>query len=152
MVRGNSFKRALNALPHDGPVGRGANRPRRRLRPDPRVEASAAVVAALRIRIVEVVQDARDLHALVLVQLVLEDAERAAAVVEHQVFADEPARVRQTVRKARGSPTSAAAAASRRRSRTRQPHARVETARADRDRNTPRRSRVPASLVSIRKT
>ena len=58
-------------------------------------------MAALRIRIVEVVQDARDLHALVFVQLVLEDAERAAAVVEHQVLADEPARVRQTMRKLR---------------------------------------------------
>ena len=101
MVRGNSFRRALNALPHDGTLGGGANRPRRGLRSDARIEASAAVVAALRIRIVEVVQDARDLHALVFVQLVLEDAERPAAVVEHQVLADEPARIRQTVRKAR---------------------------------------------------
>ena len=58
-------------------LGGGANRPRRGLRPDARVEPAAAVVAALRIRIVEIVQDARDLHALVLVQLVLEHAERA---------------------------------------------------------------------------
>src|SRR6185436_2467718 len=80
-----------------GALGGGANRPRRRLRSHPRIEASAAVVAALRIRIVEVVQDACDLHALVFVQLVLEDAERAAVVVEHEVLADEPTRIRQAV-------------------------------------------------------
>ena len=58
-------------------------------------------MAALRIRIVEIVDDARDLHALVFVQLVLEHAERARRVVEHQVLADEPARVRKALWKLR---------------------------------------------------
>ena len=49
------------------------------LRADARVDAAAAVEAALRIGVVEIVHDARDLHALVLVQLVLEHALRARA-------------------------------------------------------------------------
>ena len=73
----------------------------RRLRPDARVEAAAAVVAALRIGVVEIVHDARDLHALVFVQLVLEDAERTRVVVEHEVLADQAARIRQAVGKLR---------------------------------------------------
>src|SRR4029077_2514889 len=81
--------------------GGGANRPRHRLRPDASVEPAAAIVPALRVRIVEIVHDARDLHALVFVQLVLEHAERAPGVVEHQVLADEAARVGKALWKPR---------------------------------------------------
>ena len=100
MLRGNSRRRALNSRPRTV-RRRGPNRPPRRLRPDPRVEAAAAIEPALGIRVVEVVDDARHLHALVFVQLVLEDAEGTRRVVEHQVLADHAARIRQPVRELR---------------------------------------------------
>ena len=71
---GTPSSSALNALPHDGPSAAVRIAHAVGLRPDARVESAAAVEAALRVRVVEVVQDARDLHALVLVQLVLEHA------------------------------------------------------------------------------
>jgi hypothetical protein len=45
------------------------------------------------------VNDSSDLHALVFVQLVFEDAERPRSAVEHEVRADQSARVGKSVRK-----------------------------------------------------
>ena len=84
-------------------VGRHAHereQDRRRRQQRPRVDAAAAVETARGIGIVEVVDDPRDLHALVVVQLVLEHAVRQRVGVEHQVAADEAARVGEAVRKA----------------------------------------------------
>ena len=75
MLRGKLLQALLERAAPRRALAGGANRPRRGLRPDARIESAAAVVAPLRIRVVEVVQDARDLHALVFVQLVLEDAD-----------------------------------------------------------------------------
>ena len=74
--------------------------PDRRLRIDSSVDAAAAVEAALRVGVVEIMHDARHLHALVLVELMLEHRVRRRALVEHEVLAHHPAGVRQPLGKA----------------------------------------------------
>ena len=68
--------RLVGAAPA-GTCSSGSLSPHHGLRPDARIESAAAIVTALRIGIIEVVQDSRDLHALEFVQLVLEHSERA---------------------------------------------------------------------------
>src|SRR5208337_3354618 len=76
-----------------------SNRRERYGRPqEPRVNAAAAVEAVLGIDFVEVMHDARDLNALVLVQWVLKQSSYKRVGIEHEVFADQPAGVGQPIR------------------------------------------------------
>src|SRR5450631_1683463 len=74
--------------------------PQRRLRIDARIDAAAAVEPTLRVGVVKIVQDAGHLHALILVQVVFEDALGTGSLVEHQVLADQTAGVGKALRKA----------------------------------------------------
>ena len=69
--RGNASSRSLSALPNAA-TRRRRQGPADGLAADARIDAAAAVKAALRICVVEVVQDAGHLHALVLVELMFE--------------------------------------------------------------------------------
>src|SRR6202023_2676483 len=50
-----------------------------------------AIKAALRIRLIEVMQDSGYLHALVLIELLLEHRVYAGSLIEHQILADQTA-------------------------------------------------------------
>ncbi len=86
---------APGSRPGHGVVDRG---PEERADGGPCVDAAAAVEAAAGIGLVEVHHHPRRDHALVLVERLGEARPRLRVVVEHQVPADEAARVREAVR------------------------------------------------------
>ena len=61
--------------------------------------AAAVKAHLLSVKFVEVLQDARDFNAFVLVELMLEQTSRDRESVEHEVLADESAGVGKTARK-----------------------------------------------------
>ena len=97
MARGNASSRALNSRPIAADRRPQSSAQQRRLRIDARIDAAAAIEPAFRIGIVEIMQDASHLHALVLVQFMLEHALHAGALVEHQILADHAARIGQAL-------------------------------------------------------
>src|SRR5262245_51211601 len=72
-----------------------------RILAEPSVDAAAAVETALRIRLIEIEDHPCILDALVLVERLFELRVHFEIGVEHQVFADHPARIRQSLREAR---------------------------------------------------
>src|SRR5439155_23979097 len=67
---------------------------------EPRIQPASAVEADfLRIEFIEIVQHAAYRIAFVVVERVLELAGHNAAAVEHQIFADDPARICESVAK-----------------------------------------------------
>ena len=68
-----------------------------RVHAEARIDAAAAVESSARIRLIEIEHDARVLHALVLVERVLELRVDAEVGVEHQVLADDAARIGKAV-------------------------------------------------------
>src|SRR6202022_1928953 len=63
-----------------------------------RIDPASAVETALRIGIVEIVKNTRDLNALVIIDLVLEDGVHAGALIEHEMLADHTTRIGQALR------------------------------------------------------
>src|SRR5450631_2350 len=74
-------------------VWKASERKSRRIEVETRVNRTAAVESPPRIGSIEVVNQARHLNTLVLVERMLEQSARGGAVVPHQVLADQPAGV-----------------------------------------------------------
>src|SRR5262249_43915663 len=67
------------------------------------IETTAAIEAdLLRVEFIEIVKDAADGEAFVVVELLVENAERDAAGVQHQVFANQTAGVGEAIGKLLG--------------------------------------------------
>lgn len=74
----------------------------RRVEVESRIDSAATVESALGIALVEVVNHVRDLHAFVLVRLVLKKSFRQQTQVPHQALANKAARVGKSTRKLLG--------------------------------------------------
>src|SRR5207247_10833106 len=72
------------------PIGDGQNTPSA-------IDLSAAIKASLGVGIVEILNHAGYLHALVVVQRLLERCPRRSAATEHQIFSDQAAGIREPV-------------------------------------------------------
>src|ERR1700730_5355402 len=72
-------------------IAAGGQRPTDGLTAHSRVDAAPAVEAALRIGFIEVMQDSCHLHALVLIELLLEHRVYAGSLIEHEILADQTA-------------------------------------------------------------